>query len=62
MDTRLISEGLGIQKRKRMLIFNCTEAASKFFSRVHKGKKITPVDNNPPSKAIEDDEASNSVE
>lgn len=45
-----------------MLIFNCTEAASKFFSRVHKGKKITPVDNNPPSKAIEDDEASNSVE
>ncbi len=45
-----------------MLIFNCTEAASKFFSRVHKGKKITPVDNNPPSKAIEDDEASNFVE
>lgn len=45
-----------------MLIFNCTEAASKFFSRVHEGKKITPVDNNPPSKAIEDDEASNSVE
>ena len=27
-----------------MLIFNCTEAASNFFSRVHKGKKITPVD------------------
>ena len=25
-----------------MWIFNCTEAASNFFSRVHKGKKITP--------------------
>ncbi|MDR9864511.1 MULTISPECIES: hypothetical protein [Pseudomonas] len=45
-----------------MLIFNCTEAASKFFSRIHKGKKITPVDNKPPSPAIEDDEASGSVE
>jgi hypothetical protein len=39
-----------------MLIFNCTEAASNFFSRVHKGKKITPVEK-PPSPAIEDDEA-----
>jgi hypothetical protein len=38
-----------------MLIFNCTEAASKFFSRVHKGKKITEVDYNPPSSIIEDD-------
>lgn len=38
-----------------MLIFNCTEAASNFFSRVHKGKKISPVDK-PPSPAIEDDE------
>ncbi|MDR6160846.1 MULTISPECIES: DUF6933 domain-containing protein [Pseudomonas fluorescens group] len=39
-----------------MLIFNCTEAASKFFSRVHKGKTITPVDTKPPSSVIEDDE------
>lgn len=39
-----------------MLIFNCTEAAGKFFSRVHKGKTITPVDNKPPSSVIEDDE------
>lgn len=39
-----------------MLIFNCTEAASKFFSRVHKGKTITPVDAKPPSSVIEDDE------
>jgi len=39
-----------------MLIFNCTEAASQFFSRVHKGKKITPVEI-PPSPIIEDDEA-----
>jgi hypothetical protein len=38
-----------------MLIFNCTEAASNFFSRVHKGKKITPVEK-PPSPVIEDDE------
>jgi hypothetical protein len=38
-----------------MLIFNCTEAASKFFSRVHKGKTITPVQK-PPSPVIEDDE------
>lgn len=38
-----------------MLIFNCTEAASDFFSRVHKGKKITPVQK-PPSPVIEDDE------
>lgn len=38
-----------------MLIFNCTEAASQFFSRVHKGKKITPVEK-PPSAVIEDDE------
>lgn len=39
-----------------MLIFNCTEAASNFFSRVHKGKKITPVEK-PPSPVIEDDAA-----
>lgn len=38
-----------------MLIFNCTEAASKLFSRVHKGKTITPVQK-PPSPVIEDDE------
>ncbi|MBV6825002.1 hypothetical protein [Pseudomonas sp. PD9R] len=38
-----------------MLIFNCTEAASNFFSRVHKGKKITPVEK-PPSPVIEDDQ------
>jgi hypothetical protein len=38
-----------------MLIFNCTEAASQFFSRIHKGKKITPVEK-PPSPVIEDDE------
>jgi len=38
-----------------MLIFNCTEAASKFFSRVHKGKTITPVQK-PSSPVIEDDE------
>jgi hypothetical protein len=38
-----------------MLIFNCTEAASTFFSRVHKGKKMTPVEK-PPSPVIEDDE------
>jgi hypothetical protein len=30
-----------------MLIFNCTEAASKFFSRVQKGKKITPIEASP---------------
>jgi hypothetical protein len=39
-----------------MLIFNCTEAACNFFSRVHKGKKITPVEK-PPSPVIEDDAA-----
>lgn len=38
-----------------MLIFNCTEAACAFFSRVNKGKKITPVEK-PPSSVIEDDE------
>ncbi|UZD99811.1 DUF6933 domain-containing protein [Pseudomonas mediterranea] len=38
-----------------MLIFNCTEAACNFFSRVHKGKKITPVEK-PTSPVIEDDE------
>jgi hypothetical protein len=38
-----------------MLIFNCTEAASNLFSRVHKGKKMTPVEK-PPSPVIEDDE------
>lgn len=38
-----------------MLIFNCTEAASEFFSRVSKGKKITPVQK-PPSAVIEGDE------
>jgi len=45
-----------------MLIFNCTEAASKFFSRVHKGKKITPVDANPPSSIIEDHEVNGADE
>lgn len=44
-----------------MLIFNCTEAASTFFSRVHKGKKITPVEK-PPSPVIEDDEVSEFAE
>ena len=38
-----------------MLIFNCTEAASNFFSRVSKGKKVTLVEK-PPSSVIEDDE------
>jgi hypothetical protein len=44
-----------------MLIFNCAEAASKFFSRVHKGKKITRVET-PPSPVIEDDEPDESAE
>ncbi|MGL6245510.1 DUF6933 domain-containing protein [Pseudomonas sp.] len=44
-----------------MLIFNCTEAASNFFSRVHKGKKISPVEK-PPSPVIEDDEPVESAE
>jgi hypothetical protein len=44
-----------------MLIFNCTEAASQFFSRVHKGKKITPVEK-PPSSIIEDDAPDESAE
>lgn len=44
-----------------MLIFNCTEAASNFFSRVSKGKKITPVEK-PPSPVIEDDEVGEFVE
>lgn len=44
-----------------MLIFNCSEAASKFFSRVHKGKTITPVQK-PPSSVIEDDEPVGSAE
>ena len=44
-----------------MLIFNCTEAASNFFSRIHKGKKITPVEK-PPSSVIEDDEKDDSSE
>ena len=37
-----------------MLIFNCTEAASKFFSRVHKGKKITPVEAPPENNPTDD--------
>ncbi|VVQ33161.1 hypothetical protein PS943_03244 [Pseudomonas fluorescens] len=45
-----------------MLIFNCTEAASKFFSRVHKGKTITPVDHQPPSPTPEEDESGDSAE
>ncbi|KPG97713.1 hypothetical protein AEQ67_16620 [Pseudomonas sp. RIT-PI-q] len=45
-----------------MLIFNCTEAASKFFSRVHKGKTITPVDFQPPSPTPEEDEPEHSAE
>lgn len=44
-----------------MWIFNCTEAASHFFSRVHKGKKITPVEK-PPSPIIEDDVPDESAE
>jgi len=44
-----------------MLIFNCTEAACNFFSRVHKGKKITPVEK-PPSPVIEDDEVAEFAE
>jgi len=44
-----------------MLIFNCTEAASQFFSRVHKGKKITPVQK-PPTPVIEDDEVGEHTE
>jgi hypothetical protein len=44
-----------------MLIFNCTEVASQFFSRVHKGKKITPVEK-PPSSIIEDDAPDESAE
>ncbi|MGH8384142.1 MAG: DUF6933 domain-containing protein [Pseudomonas sp.] len=44
-----------------MLIFNCSEAASNFFSRVHKGKKITPVEK-PPSPVIEDYESGEFVE
>jgi hypothetical protein len=44
-----------------MLIFNCTEAASNFFSRVHKGKKISPVEK-PPSPVIEDDTAGDVTE
>ena len=45
-----------------MLIFNCTEAASKFFSRVHKGKTITPVEAQPPSPTPEEDELGDSAE
>ena len=45
-----------------MLIFNCTEAASKFFSRVHKGKTITPVDHQPSSSTVEEDERGDSAE
>ncbi|VVO38764.1 DUF6933 domain-containing protein [Pseudomonas fluorescens] len=43
-----------------MLVFNCTEAASGFFSRVHKGKTITPVQR-PPSTPIDDDQADDST-
>lgn len=39
-----------------MLIFNCTQGATDFFTRVHKGKKITPVQT-PPFARIEDDAA-----
>lgn len=45
-----------------MLIFNCTEAASQFFSRVQKGKAVTPVDFNPPSSTPEEDEPGDLVE
>ena len=45
-----------------MLIFNCTEAASKFFSRVYKGKTITPVEAQPPSPTPEEDEWGDSAE
>jgi hypothetical protein len=37
-----------------MWVFNCTEAASEFFSRVLKGKKISPVEK-PLTAVIEDD-------
>lgn len=43
-----------------MLVFNCSEAASDFFSRVHKGKKITPVQR-PPSTTFDDDQAGDST-
>ncbi|MGV8920035.1 MAG: DUF6933 domain-containing protein [Pseudomonas sp.] len=37
-----------------MLIFNCTQDATDFFSRIQKGKKISPVQS-PPSRDIADD-------
>jgi hypothetical protein len=43
-----------------MLVFNCTEAAGDFFSRIYKGKKITPVQR-PPSATIADDQAGDSA-
>lgn len=38
-----------------MLSFNCTQAAGNFFSRVHKGKKITPVQKLPTQERQGDD-------
>ena len=38
-----------------MLSFNCTQAAGNFFSRVHKGKKITPVQKPPTQERQGDD-------
>ena len=60
IDNRTLSSSN--DPRTRMLIFNCTEAASKFFSRVHKGKVITPVDAKPPTAVIEDDQPGSSNE
>ncbi len=37
-----------------MLTFNCSQAGSDFFSRIHKGKKITPVEK-PPIPSAEGD-------
>jgi len=38
-----------------MLSFNCTQVAGDFFSRVHKGKKITPVQKPPTQERQGDD-------
>ena len=37
-----------------MLTFNCSQAACDFFSRIHKGKKVTPVEK-PPIPSAEDE-------
>lgn len=38
-----------------MLTFNCSQAACDFFSRIHKGKTITPVEKTPISRVEEDE-------